>query len=110
MVATAVSVANGPIIMNLLPGAVTRGAMFTLNVTGANLAGATALEFQLPTGPDPDISVRNLTVNTTGDVLTADVTITGAAQIGDRIVVVVTAVANSNLAATSTNVLHVTGP
>ena len=110
MVATAVSVANGPVIMTLSSGAVARGTTFTLNVIGTNLAGASALEFQLPTGPDPNIVVSNLTVNTAGDVLTADVTISGAAQIGDRILVVKNAVANSILSATQSNVLRVTGP
>jgi hypothetical protein len=87
----ATSVANGaPVISAIAPMTGARGTTVQMTVTGANLAGTTALIFNLNGTPDSTINAGNITPNMTGDQLTADVVIGSAATPGDRVVIVQT--------------------
>lgn len=86
-----VSLTTAPHVAGVSPASVTRSASVTLNVTGANLGGATSLQFVRDDGsPDSSVMASNITVNGGGTALTATVTSNTNAPLGRRIVVVST--------------------
>jgi hypothetical protein len=86
-----VSLTNAPHVAGVSPASVARGASVTLNVNGANLGGATSLQFIRDDGtPDSFVTASNITVNGGGTALTATVTSNTNAPLGRRIVVVST--------------------
>jgi hypothetical protein len=82
--------ANAPVIFAIAPMTGSPGTTVHMTVMGGNLAGTTALIFNLSGTPDSSINASNLTPNMTGDQLTADVVIGSAATPGDRVVIVQT--------------------
>jgi YD repeat-containing protein len=106
-----VSLTNAPHVAAVSPASVTRGASVTLNVTGANLSGATSLQFIKDDGaPDSSVTASNLTVNGGGTALTATVTSNTNAALGRHIVVVSTPAGSSRTIDQSINVLALVGP
>lgn len=102
------SVAKAPVIASMKPNTAAKGSNFTLTITGQNLGGAFALAFALSNGMDVAVTATNVTVNPTGDTLTANVSILSTAASGARTVVVETPLVNSTGAATSADTFTVT--
>ncbi len=105
-----VSVADGPVINSIAPNMASPGTTFTLTLNGANFTGATGLVFVLNGQLDSGISAANIAVSTSGNQLTAQVTIGAAAAVGVRVVVVQTPVGSSNPEDTGNNTLTLTMP
>jgi hypothetical protein len=104
-----VSLTTGPLVQSLSPASAAKGTSFTLTLNGINFDGATALTFLTTAGAvDSTISVSNISVATGGASLTATVTVSGSAAVGQRVVVVTTAAGNSLMVALGTNVLEIT--
>jgi len=91
-----VSLTNAPHISGVTPTSMTRGASVTLNITGANLSGASSLKFIKDDGtPDSSVTASNITVNAGGTTLTATLTSNTNATLGRHIVVVSTPAGSS---------------
>lgn len=88
---SSVSAMKGPYIESVAPAAVGRGSTVTLTLTGANLAGVSAIQFINPSGaPATGLSVLNLGTNPEGTVLTATLAVSGAATAGQYVLLVIT--------------------
>ncbi|MDE3196030.1 MAG: hypothetical protein KGN84_06795 [Acidobacteriota bacterium] len=115
---------NNPTISAVAPATASANSTFNLVVTGTNLSAATGVLFVNPAsvhgngkgqgkGDSPLLNadnafvVTNLSVNSTGTILTATVTATNAAP-GPRIVLVTSANGESAFSKTTANVLLVT--
>jgi YD repeat-containing protein len=104
-----VSVTTGPVITGVASNQLARGGTITLTLSGSNLDGATALRFINANGTlDMTITVSNLNVNASGDRLTATVTVSAGAALGQRIVMVEAAAGTSLTANAGANVVQVT--
>lgn len=110
-----------PAVQSILPLTGKAGTTFTLTVTGANLTGATGVEFIDPTtihgngngnGDQPQsdsaFTVTNVKVATGGTQLTATVSIAASAKAGTRLVRVLTPSAASTLTLSAANTFTVT--
>jgi uncharacterized protein (TIGR03437 family) len=83
--------ANLPRIQSLSPATGKAGTTFTLTITGVNLTGATAVDFNANgNGKSGDFTVKNIQVASGGTLLTATVTIDASAKPGARLVTVTT--------------------
>lgn len=107
-----VSISNVPVIATLSP---TNADVFinpdlTITITGENLTGAMNLRFmdELTGYVSTDIIARNVIVNPTGTVLTADVSIFWWTPSGNYIVVVQATAGNSTTGSTGVNNFTVT--
>jgi hypothetical protein len=84
-----VSVTTGPVISVISPGSISRGATVTLNITGENLSGATAIRFlDINGATNANIIASAITASADGTSITATVTVSGSATLGQHIVVV----------------------
>lgn len=110
VVSAAVSVANAPVITSVSPNSAAQGSTLTLTLAGVNFTGATGIVFSFQGRADTNITATNITVSPGGDQLTADVTISGSAAVGDRIVIVQTPTGTSTGAPTGNNGFMVTAP
>jgi YVTN family beta-propeller protein len=82
---------NLPAIQSLSPNSGKAGTTFTLTITGVNLAGTTAVNFNgNGNGHGGDFTVKNIQVSTAGTQVTATVTIDASAKPGARMVTVTT--------------------
>ena len=104
-----VSLTTGPLVESLTPTSAAKGTNFTITINGENLDGTTGISFLTTDGVvDSTISVSNLTVDPNGTSLTATITVSGSAVLGQRVVVVTTAAGNSLTFSVGTNVLEIT--
>lgn len=89
---TFVSSTLGPYIQSLSPAVVTRGTTITLTINGVGLTGTSTLRFVTATSGaiDNAFVVSNITVNGDGTSLTATITVSSTATLGNHIVVVAT--------------------
>lgn len=103
-----VTVALEPVITGVSPSNGARGASnLSLLVSGAGLAGATALVFLLNNLTDGTITVTDLTVGTDGREATATISIAAGAATGARIVHITTPAGSSTAAGTGGNLFTV---
>jgi hypothetical protein len=106
-VTLAVVLLQPPVITSINPTSGQIAAQIqTFAVNGANLTGATAINFLLNGNPDPNITVSNLTVVNDTRV-TATVNIGRDAQAGNRVVIVTTPAGASSSAAGANNTFTV---
>lgn len=111
VVSAPVTATTGPIILNVSPVQVARGATITVMLTGANLSGATALRFINTAGNnDTGITVSNLSVSADGASLTVTFTVNSGAALGRRIIVVVLPDGSSQFVDIGMNVVEVVAP
>ena len=101
------SVAEGPAITSMSTTTAARNSNFILTINGSHLSGAFEVEFHPGTGADSQVIATNVVVNPTGTSLTANVSVTGSAAFGPRIVIVKTPVVNSTYANTGANALTI---
>lgn len=91
-----VSVTKGPNISAISPNSVSRGATVTVTISGANLSGATSVQFITNNGVlDSNLAASNLNVNANSTSLTATVAVNAGAALGRRLVVVSTSAGHS---------------
>jgi YD repeat-containing protein len=85
-----VMAANGPAISAITPAQARRGLSTTITIAGTMLTGATTLSFIDLTSQalDTTIAASNINVNSAGTSLTVTLTVSGAAALGWRVVVV----------------------
>lgn len=106
-----VTATTGPVIYNVSPAQITRGASVTVTLTGANLSGVTTLRFVNAAGAnDTSVSVSNLSVSPDGTTLTATFSVSSGGALGRRVVVVVTPDTSSQFVDVGTNVFEVIAP
>jgi YD repeat-containing protein len=106
-----VTATTGPVILNVSPAQIARGATITLTLTGANLSGATALRFINAAGNnDTSITVSNLSVSADGASLTATFAVNSGAALGRRVIVVVLPDGSSQFVDLGTNIFEVVAP
>ncbi|HKG13716.1 MAG TPA: RHS repeat domain-containing protein, partial [Pyrinomonadaceae bacterium] len=90
--ASSVSATTGPYVAAVAPAAAARSSTVTLTITGANLSGASALQFinsstgALATG----LTVTGISVSPDGTTLTATLAVASNASTGQFVVVVAT--------------------
>ena len=99
----------GPTIAGLDPASGVQGNSFTLTVTGADLAGATALTFLQAGVADPEVTATGISVDVTGTTFTATVTIASTASLSSRVVTVTTPGGTSSSTASAANTFTVLG-
>ncbi len=107
LVAATLSVTAVPVITGVAPAAGTRGTSVTVAVTGAGLAGATALTLLQAGSADPSITVSDLNSAPEGTSLTATLTIGANAPVGVRILRVTVSGATSTGLGTGRNTFSV---
>jgi hypothetical protein len=93
-----VSVTNGPYIISISPGALTRGASAAITINGVNFQGAASVSFFTIGGAfDSTIAASGLSINGSGTSLTATVSVSGSAATGRRIVLISGSTSNSQV-------------
>ncbi len=103
-----VAVALQPFIATVSPSNGLRGvAGLSMLVTGAGLAGATSLNFQLNGVNDANLTATNLTVSPDGTEAMATLTITSGAAPGPRVVRITTPAGTSTATGTGGNLITV---
>jgi YD repeat-containing protein len=107
-ISAAVSVTTGPYIQSVSPASGSKGATFSVTITGVNLQGATGLSF-ITTGGiiDSSVTASGISVNADGTSLTATVTVNASAALGRRIIVVTTPANHSLAADVGSNIIEV---
>ena len=106
---SSVSAATGPYVASVAPAAAARSSAVTLTLTGANLSGASALQFinnssgSLATG----LTVTNISVSPDGSTLTATLTVASNASTGQFVVVVATPAGDSLTTAAAGNLIQI---
>jgi YD repeat-containing protein len=104
-----VSLTNGPHISSVSPASAAKGTTFTINLTGANMVGATEVKFTTVNGVvDSNINVSGLTIASDGMSLTATVTVGASAATGRRIIIVTTGNGSSLAMEASANFIDIT--
>lgn len=103
-----VSLTTGPVIQSLSPASAAKGTSFTLTINGANFDGATGLSFLTTGGAvDSAITASSVSVNANGTALTATITISAGAALGQRVVIVATPTSHSLAVNVGPNVLEI---
>lgn len=103
-----VSATKGPYVASVSPASAARNTTVTLTITGANLAGASAVRFIRADGTlDATLSVSNISVNADGTALTATLSVPSNALTGQRIVIVVSPTADSMTTVAGNNVIQI---
>jgi YD repeat-containing protein len=104
-----VSVTNAPSIAAIAPGQVRRGLATSITINGANLSGTTSLSFLIIASAviDPNITVSNISINDAGTSLTATLTVSSAAALGRRIVVVTASGKGSPMTDAGSNTIEI---
>jgi YD repeat-containing protein len=110
IISQAVSVANAPVIASVAPNTASQGSTFLITLTGVNFAGATGVVFSFQGRADTNITATSINISPAGDQLTADVTISASALVGDRIVIIQTLAGTSTGAPTGNNGFTITAP
>ena len=106
---SSVSATTGPYVTSLAPASAARNSTVTLTISGANLSGASALQFvnnssgSLATG----LTVTNISVSPDGTTLTATLTVASNASTGQFILVVVTPAGDSLTTAAGGNLIQI---
>ncbi len=103
-----VSATTGPVISALAPNSSAKGTTVTVTLSGANLSGATSLQFINSDGSiDSSITASNIAVNAGGTTLTATFTVSSSAAPGRRFVIVATSTTRSLSFDTGSNSIEV---
>lgn len=106
-----VSVTTGPVINSISPVNVPRGTSTSITIAGSNLTGTNDLKFIRTDGSvDTAITVSNINVNTEGTQLTATLTLTAGATLGQRVVVALTPTLRTLTLSTGSNLIQVVTP
>ena len=106
--AAAVMVNTGPRIAAIAPAQITRGVATVVTITGLNLSGTTVLRFFGNGGVlDSTVTATSLSVNGAGTSLTATITASGGAALGQRLFVVSATAGNSLAFETGTNLIQI---
>lgn len=106
-----VSLTTAPHVSGVTPARLTRGATATLNLSGANLGGATSVTFIRDDGAvDTNVSAANISVNAGGTSLSATVTCGANAATGRRVVLVSTPAGESRRIVLGSNTVEVVAP
>ena len=106
---SSVSAAAGPYVASVAPAAAARSSAPTLTVTGANLSGASALQFintstgALATG----LTVTGISVSPDGSTLTATLAVASNASTGQYVLVVATPSGDSLTTAAAGNLIQI---
>jgi len=104
----AVSAVRGVYLASITPANLPRGATTTVTINGQSLAGATAVQFLLSSGPpDSQLTASNIQVNAEGTQLTATVTVSPFPAPGKRIVTVTAAAGRSTSVDLGNNTIQV---
>ncbi|HEX7334057.1 MAG TPA: carboxypeptidase regulatory-like domain-containing protein [Pyrinomonadaceae bacterium] len=102
------SLTTGPVVQSLTPTAASQSTNFTITISGANFDGTTGISFLTTAGAvDSNVSASNISVDPSGNSLTATITVSGSAALGQRVVVVTTGAGNSLTVSTGANVLEI---
>lgn len=110
-VAPQVSVSLISIISSITPGSGTQGVTdLLITLTGTGLSNATSMSFLLNGAADTSITAANLMSNAEGTQATANITVSGTAPIGLRVVRITTSNGTSPAAMMEGNVFDVTVP
>jgi YD repeat-containing protein len=105
----AVSVTKGPHIASVAPLNVARGTAPSITITGANLTGASALQFIRADGSlETGLVASNLSVSADGNTMTATITINGGVAPGSRVIFVTATAGQSTTHNTGLNVIGIT--
>lgn len=108
MQAEPVSAITGPHITSITPVNLPRGGATTITLSGQSFTGATLLKFLLASGAtDTAITVSNMQVNTEGTQITATITVSAAAALGNRVVTITTPSGRSSATNLTTNVVQI---
>jgi YD repeat-containing protein len=103
-----VSATRGPVITNISPGTLQRGANTTVTVTGRNLSGLTAiLLLNLAAGMEANFQPTNISVSTDGTSLTFMAAVGVNAAPGNDILSVLTPGDRSSIDDTGTNEVQI---
>ncbi len=103
-----VSTTTGPYISSISPNSVTRGATVTITINGANLTGAINIKFIDINGAlDSNTTASNPIANGDGTSLTATMTVSGNATLGQRVVIVSTANSHSLISNVGINAIEI---
>jgi hypothetical protein len=104
-----VAVTTGPGVTAVSPNQIVRGATATVTITGVGLTGATSLTFLDATDGSviTSITASGILVNGAGTTLTANLTVTGSAVLGRRIIAINTPVGTTATLDTGTNTIEV---
>jgi YD repeat-containing protein len=104
-----VSVTKGPHIASVAPLNVARGTSPTITITGANLTGASTLQFIREDGSlETGIVASNLSVSPDGSSMTATITINGGLATGSRVIFVTATAGQSTTHNIGLNVIGIT--
>ena len=104
----AVSLTTGPTVQAVSPSSGAKNTSLTLTLSGVNFTGATALSFLTTGGAiDSAITASNIQVNAEGTSLTATITISSTAAVGQRVVVIVTPAGHSLAVNVGPNVIEI---
>ena len=103
-----ISLTTGALIQSVSPASAAKGTSFTITIDGANFDAGAGLSFLTTAGAvDTAITASDITVNGNGTSITANVTISAGAALGQRIVVITTAAGHSLAVNIGPNVLEV---
>lgn len=95
-IGSSVLATKSPYITAISPSQIAQGAAVTVTITGANLTGVNTIRFSNGSGGvDANITASNINVDGGGASLTATVTVSAGAALGNRLVVVSTATGSS---------------
>lgn len=106
---SSVSATTGPYVASAAPASAARSSSVTLTITGANLSGASALQFinnssgAFATG----LTVTNVSVSPDGTTLTATLTVASNASTGQFVIVVATPAGDSLTTAAVGNLIQI---
>jgi len=106
-----VSLMKGPVISSIVPGSIARGSSVSVTVNGFNFTGTTLVRvFNADGSLTSGITVSNILVGGGGNSLTMSVNADVGAQVGRKIVVIITPVAHSVSGDVNVNTIQITGP
>jgi YD repeat-containing protein len=106
-----VSLLKGPIISAIAPNSVARGNNVNVTVSGSGFSGTTEVRmFRLDGSFPSGVTISNIVVAGDGNSLTFDLHLFPSADIGRKILVVITPVAHSVSSNVNVNTIEITGP
>ena len=106
---TSVSVTSGAVINAIMPASLARGGSATVNISGVNLAGASALRFFNADGTVAvGVTATNINANANGAAVTTTITVATSATAVPKILVLTTPAGRSQTSNLGSNVLVIT--
>jgi len=106
-----VSLMKGPVISSIVPGSIARGSSVSVTVNGSNFTGTNMVRvFNADGSLTSGIAVSNIIVGGGGNSLTMNLNAETGAQVGRKIVVLITPVAHSVSGDVNVNTIQITGP